>query len=175
LRQPNFLILDEPTNDLDVLTLQKLEEYLDDFAGCIIMVSHDRFFVDRIADQLIVLDGRGNASVFGGSFSAFREQLHSTPSAQVSQAKEAEIEKEQAVQKPKTKLSYQQKRALELLPGEIEKLEEQKQELEEQIGNPMASYEDLKRWSEALSTINTELEGKMMQWMELEDMASGGA
>lgn len=175
LRQPNFLILDEPTNDLDVLTLQKLEEYLDDFAGCIIMVSHDRFFVDRIADQLIVLDGKGNASVFGGSFTAFREQLHFEPSTQVVEAKTNEKEKESPILKPKTKLSYQQKRALEMLPSEIEHMEQKKKELEEQLANPMASYEDLKRWSESLSNVNAELEGKMLQWLELEDLASGGA
>jgi len=175
LRQPNFLILDEPTNDLDVLTLQKLEEYLDDFAGCIIMVSHDRFFVDRIADQLIVLDGKGNASVFGGSFTAFREQLHFEPSAQVVEAKTNEKEKESPILKPKTKLSYQQKRALEMLPAEIEHMEQKKKELEEQLANPMACYEDLKRWSESLSNVNAELEGKMLQWLELEDLASGGA
>jgi len=174
LRQPNFLILDEPTNDLDVLTLQKLEDYLDDFAGCIIMVSHDRFFVDRIADQLIVLDGNGNASIFGGSFTAYREQIHSGPVAPVVPPKVAEEQHNHPRQKPKTKLSYQQKRALEMLPGEIEQLEQKKKELEGLLGNPMASYEDLKRWSESLSSLNAELEEKMMQWMELDEMAGGG-
>ena len=139
------------------------------------MVSHDRFFVDRIADQLIVLDGKGNASVFGGSFTAFREQLHFEPSTQVVEAKTNEKEKESPILKPKTKLSYQQKRALEMLPSEIEHMEQKKKELEEQLANPMASYEDLKRWSESLSNVNAELEGKMLQWLELEDLASGGA
>jgi ATP-binding cassette subfamily F protein uup len=173
LRQPNFLILDEPTNDLDVLTLQKLEEYLDDFAGCIIMVSHDRFFVDRIADQLLILDGNGNASIFGGSFTAFREQLLAEPSPSAAQSKGLENEKENPIQKTKAKLSYQQKRALELLPSDIEQLEQKKKGLEEQLSNPTASYNELKQWSEALATLNAELEEKILHWMELDELASG--
>lgn len=173
LRQPNFLILDEPTNDLDVLTLQKLEEYLDDFAGCIIMVSHDRFFVDRIADQLIVLDGKGNASIFGGSFTAYREQLSTESTASANQEKNDGNAKDLPLQKSKTKLSYQQKRALELLPTEIEGLEVKKKELEILLGNALASYNDLKQWSEALALLNSELEDKMTRWLELDELASG--
>lgn len=172
LRQPNFLILDEPTNDLDVLTLQKLEEYLDDFGGCIIMVSHDRFFVDRIADQLIVLDGKGGCSVFGGSFSAYREVLKEGDGAKPSQLREEERQPV-AAQKTKTKLSYQQKRMLEQLPGEIEALEGEKSQLEQELLVANQSYEKLNRLSEALAAISAKIEEKMALWLELEDEANG--
>ena len=172
LRQPNFLILDEPTNDLDVLTLQKLEEYLDDFGGCIIMVSHDRFFVDRIADQLIVLDGKGGCSVFGGSFTAYREELKEGAASKSSQPQE-ENQQPIAVQKTKTKLSYQQKRMLEMLPNEIEALEVEKSQLEEQLLITNQTYETLNNLSEALASISAKIEEKMALWLELEEEANG--
>jgi len=172
LRQPNFLILDEPTNDLDVLTLQKLEEYLDDFGGCIIMVSHDRFFVDRIADQLIVLDGKGGCSVFGGSFTAYREELKEGAASKSSQPQE-ENQQPIAVQKTKTKLSYQQKRMLEMLPNEIEALEAEKSQLEEQLLITNQTYETLNNLSEALASISSKIEEKMALWLELEEEANG--
>ena len=172
LRQPNFLILDEPTNDLDVLTLQKLEEYLDDFGGCIIMVSHDRFFVDRIADQLIVLDGKGGCSVFGGSFTAYREELKEGAASKSSQPQE-ENQQPIAVQKTKTKLSYQQKRMLEMLPNEIEALEAEKSQLEEQLLITNQTYETLNNLSEALASISAKIEEKMALWLELEEEANG--
>ena len=172
LRQPNFLILDEPTNDLDVLTLQKLEEYLDDFGGCIIMVSHDRFFVDRIADQLIVLDGKGGCSVFGGSFTAYREELKEGAASKSSQPQE-EDRQPIAVQKTKTKLSYQQKRMLEMLPNEIEALEAEKSQLEEQLLITNQTYETLNNLSEALASISSKIEEKMALWLELEEEANG--
>jgi len=172
LRQPNFLILDEPTNDLDVLTLQKLEEYLDDFGGCIIMVSHDRFFVDRIADQLIVLDGKGGCSVFGGSFTAYREELKEGAASKSSQPQE-EDQQPIAVQKTKTKLSYQQKRMLEMLPNEIEALEAEKSQLEEQLLITNQTYETLNNLSEALASISSKIEEKMALWLELEEEANG--
>lgn len=172
LRQPNFLILDEPTNDLDVLTLQKLEEYLDDFGGCIIMVSHDRFFVDRIADQLIVLDGKGGCSVFGGSFTAYREELKEGAASKTSQPQE-ENQQPVAVQKTKTKLSYQQKRMLEMLPNEIEALEAEKSQLEEQLLITNQTYETLNNLSEALASISSKIEEKMALWLELEEEANG--
>jgi ATP-binding cassette subfamily F protein uup len=172
LRQPNFLILDEPTNDLDVLTLQKLEEYLDDFGGCIIMVSHDRFFVDRIADQLIVLDGKGGCSVFGGSFTAYREELKEGVASKSSQPQE-ENQQPVAAQKTKTKLSYQQKRMLEMLPNEIEALEAEKSQLEEQLLITNQTYETLNNLSEALASISAKIEEKMALWLELEEEANG--
>lgn len=172
LRQPNFLILDEPTNDLDVLTLQKLEEYLDDFGGCIIMVSHDRFFVDRIADQLIVLDGKGGCSVFGGSFTAYREELKEGVASKSSQPQE-ENQQPVAAQKTKTKLSYQQKRMLEMLPNEIEALEVEKSQLEEQLLITNQTYETLNNLSEALASISSKIEEKMALWLELEEEANG--
>ncbi len=172
LRQPNFLILDEPTNDLDVLTLQKLEEYLDDFGGCIIMVSHDRFFVDRIADQLIVLDGKGGCSVFGGSFTAYREELKEGVASKSSQPQE-ENQQPVAAQKTKTKLSYQQKRMLEMLPNEIEALEAEKSQLEEQLLITNQTYETLNKLSEALASISAKIEEKMALWLELEEEANG--
>jgi ATP-binding cassette subfamily F protein uup len=174
LRQPNFLILDEPTNDLDVLTLQKLEEYLDDFGGCIIMVSHDRFFVDRIADQLIVLDGKGGCSVFGGSFTAYREELKEGVASKSSQPKE-ENQQPVAAQKTKTKLSYQQKRMLEMLPNEIEALEAEKSQLEEQLLIANQTYEKLNKLSEALASISAKIEEKMALWLELEEEANGNS
>lgn len=172
LRQPNFLILDEPTNDLDVLTLQKLEEYLDDFGGCIIMVSHDRFFVDRIADQLIVLDGKGGCSIFGGSFTAYREELKEGVASKSSQPQE-EDQQPVAAQKTKTKLSYQQKRMLEQLPNEIEALEAEKSQLEEQLLVANQTYEKLNNLSEALASISAKIEEKMALWLELEEEANG--
>ncbi|MFZ9701226.1 MAG: ABC transporter ATP-binding protein, partial [Flavobacteriales bacterium] len=172
LLQPNFLILDEPNNYLDVLTIQKFEEYLYDFGGCIIMVSHDRFFVARIADQLIVLDGKGGCSVFGGSFTAYREELKEGAASKSSQPQE-ENQQPIAVQKTKTKLSYQQKRMLEMLPNEIEALEVEKSQLEEQLLITNQTYETLNNLSEALASISSKIEEKMALWLELEEEANG--
>lgn len=168
MANPNFLILDEPTNDLDITTLNVLEDYLQKFTGCLIIVSHDRYFMDRLVDHLFVFEGNGKIRDFPGNYTDYR-QKEGVPSAELPK-KEKETSKPEAKEKPKTKkLSYNEQRELDQLDKEIPKLESKKKELQDSMNNE-TEYEKLQEISDQLKSIEDELEEKEMRWLELSEM-----
>ena len=168
MKNPNFLVLDEPTNDLDIQTLQILEEYLADFPGCVIVVSHDRYFMDKVVDHLLVFKGNGEVKDFPGNYTQYREwqglQDQSSQSSQSSQTKSSYRHDD------RRRLSYKEKRELEQLEREIAALEEEQRMLEEQLCSGTLSVEELTEKSKRLPLLKDELDEKSMRWLELSEI-----
>ncbi len=170
VQNPNFLILDEPTNDLDLLTLQKLEDFLQGYKGCLLVVSHDRFFMDQVVDQLFVFQGDGNIKGFMGNYSQYKEWLD---------AKQKEERKEKAEQKPqgikpvkqreKVKRSFKEQREYEQLVKEIAALEDEKQAVESAL-NTETEYQSLQKLGNRLQEIKDLLDEKELRWLELDEI-----
>jgi ATP-binding cassette subfamily F protein uup len=172
MRQPNFLILDEPTNDLDISTLQVLEDYLADFKGCVIVVSHDRYFMDKVVDHLLVFKGGGDIKDFPGNYSQYREwnELQESETEKEQQKKKedtAQKAKAQSQSNRKRKLTFAEKNELARLEEEIETLEEEKSRLETELCSGTLSVEDLTKYSKRLPLLQEELDDKSMRWLEL--------
>ena len=185
MRNPNFLVLDEPTNDLDIQTLQVLEEYLQDFAGCVIVVSHDRYFMDKVVDHLLVFKGEGEIQDFPGNYTQYRDwsRLQEKDEAEkvAATAKNAGnnntaandgagTAKRDANFENKRKMSYKEKREYEQLTQEIEKLTDEQKKLEEALCSGTLSVEELTEKSKRLPEIKDELDKKEMRWLELSEM-----
>ena len=185
MRNPNFLVLDEPTNDLDIQTLQVLEEYLQDFAGCVIVVSHDRYFMDKVVDHLLVFKGEGEIQDFPGNYTQYRDwsRLQEKDEAEkvAATAKNAGnnntaandgagTAKRDANFENKRKMSYKEKREYEQLTQEIEKLTDEQKMLEEALCSGTLSVEELTEKSKRLPEIKDELDEKEMRWLELSEM-----
>lgn len=171
-RNPNFLILDEPTNDLDLPTLNVLENFLGDFPGCVIIVSHDRYFMDKLVDHLFVFEGNGIVKDFPGNYMQYRIEEGQQSTVNRPQMK-SDI-REYAVSGERLtvsrKPSYKEKREFELLEKEIADLEAEKQNIEEQLSNPNAPFEKLNLLSHRINTIANELSQKEMRWLELSEL-----
>ncbi len=182
MRNPNFLVLDEPTNDLDIQTLQVLEEYLQDFAGCVIVVSHDRYFMDKVVDHLLVFKGEGEIQDFPGNYTQYREWIRMQAKDEAEQAKPAKsgnataesdgagTAKRDANFENKRKMSYKEKREYEQLTQEIDALTEEQKKLEEELCSGNLSVEELTEKSKRLPEIKDELDEKEMRWLELAEM-----
>lgn len=185
MRNPNFLVLDEPTNDLDIQTLQVLEEYLQDFAGCVIVVSHDRYFMDKVVDHLLVFKGEGEIQDFPGNYTQYRDwsRLQEKDEAEkvAATAKNAGnnntaandgagTAKRDANFENKRKMSYKEKSEYEQLTQEIEKLTDEQKKLEEALCSGTLSVEELTEKSKRLPEIKDELDEKEMRWLELSEM-----
>ena len=174
-RNPNFLILDEPTNDLDLPTLAVLENFLSEFQGCLLIVSHDRYFMDRLVDHLFVFEGNGYIRDFPGNYTIYRiwqkEQEQKTLSvpAQTGSTPPAQQETNSSVSKKK--LSFNEKREFEQLEKEIPKLEQQKAALNEKLASGHLEFQELQEISLTIGKISQELEEKEMRWLELSEMA----
>ena len=172
LRNPNFLILDEPTNDLDLMTLQALESFLDQYKGCLIVVSHDRYFMDQVVDQLFVFEGNGDVKGFVGTYSEYKVlagMREKEERAEMQTRKQAEKEFKKPVAKPKTKRSYKEQKEYETLVQEIQKLEKQKQDLELSLQH-LSDYDQIREVSEQLKNTNDLLDEKEMRWLELDEI-----
>ena len=182
MRNPNFLVLDEPTNDLDIQTLQVLEEYLQDFAGCVIVVSHDRYFMDKVVDHLLVFKGEGEIQDFPGNYTQYREWSRMQAKDEAEQAKPAKngnstaesdgagTAKRNANFENKRKMSYKEKREYEQLTQEIDALTDEQKKLEEELCSGNLSVEELTEKSKRLPEIKDELDEKEMRWLELAEM-----
>lgn len=179
MRNPNFLVLDEPTNDLDIQTLQVLEEYLQDFAGCVIVVSHDRYFMDKVVDHLLVFKGEGEIQDFPGNYTQYREwsRMQAKDEAKPAKSGNATAEndgagtaKRDANFENKRKMSYKEKREYEQLTQEIDALTEEQKKLEEELCSGNLSVEELTEKSKRLPEIKDELDEKEMRWLELAEM-----
>ncbi len=174
MQNPNFLILDEPTNDLDILTLNVLEDYLKSFSGCVVVVSHDRFFMDKIVDHLFVFEGDGKVTDFPGNYTIYRNKVEIELEKLKNEAKNKEPEKKAVkpnIQQVKTKLSFKEQREFELLGIEIEKLELEKTETENALNSGTLPHEELFRLSENLVKIKSLLDEKELRWLELSELA----
>ena len=177
MRNPNFLVLDEPTNDLDIQTLQVLEEYLQDFAGCVIVVSHDRYFMDKVVDHLLVFKGEGEIQDFPGNYTQYREWCRLQPKtegegAEKKATKPTAKEQPSATQKKegKKKMTYKEKREYEQLTKELEQLENEQKTLEEALCSGQLSVEELTEKSKRLPEIKDEIDEKEMRWLELAEI-----
>lgn len=177
MRNPNFLVLDEPTNDLDIQTLQVLEEYLQDFAGCVIVVSHDRYFMDKVVDHLLVFKGEGEIQDFPGNYTQYREWCRLQPKTE-GEGAEKKATKPTAKEQPsatlkkegKRKMTYKEKREYEQLTKELEQLENEQKTLEEALCSGQLSVEELTEKSKRLPEIKDEIDEKEMRWLELAEI-----
>lgn len=170
MTNPNFLILDEPTNDLDILTLNVLEDYLLRFAGCVIIVSHDRYFMDKVVDHLFVFEGSGVIRDFPGNYSIYRDQkeVERQQSLRESPVKEKKVKPKQEA--PKGKLSFKEKQEFETLGKEIAALEEEKKTIENAFNNSNTSPDELHRMSIRIGEVLSLLDEKEMRWLELSEL-----
>lgn len=176
MKNPNFLVLDEPTNDLDIQTLQILEEYLQDFPGCVIVVSHDRYFMDKVVDHLLVFKGEGEIQDFPGNYTQFRDfqKMKSKEEEQQKQTKNssptANEPKKDYRNNTKRKMSFKEKREYEQLSDKIAQLEEEKQQLEEELCSGNLSVDELTEKSKRLPILKDELDELELRWLELAEL-----
>jgi ATP-binding cassette subfamily F protein uup len=180
MKNPNFLILDEPTNDLDIVTLQTLEDFLEEFKGCVLIVSHDRYFIDRLVDHTFVLEGDGTIKDYPGNYTEYR----TWKSGQREEEKENIRNMESLKEKPETvkpeikpeiksapakKLSFKTQRELEELEIEIPLLEEKKLRLQDELASGITDYNEIQRISDALKSLQEDLDKKSMRWLEIQE------
>ena len=179
MRNPNFLVLDEPTNDLDIKTLQILEEYLQDFPGCVIVVSHDRYFMDKVVDHLLVFKGEGEIKDFPGNYTQYRQWTKLLPKAE---AEKASV-KRPTTDTPKSKaasyrndtrrrMTYKERIEFQKTEQDIEALTKEKEMIEQQLSSGTISVEEITELSKRLPVINAELDEKEMRWLELSEIES---
>ena len=173
MRNPNFLVLDEPTNDLDIQTLQVLEEYLQDFPGCVIIVSHDRYFMNKVVDHLLVFKGQGKVQDFPGNYEQYHEwlALQSKTDAPAAEANKGAKPKNDYHNDTRKRLSFNEKREFEQLEKEIEALETEQKQLEEALCSGQLSVDELTEKSKRLPIIKELLDEKGMRWLELAERA----
>lgn len=170
MQNPNFLILDEPTNDLDIPTLQILEEYLQDFPGCVIIISHDRYFMDKVVDHILVFKGEGEIQDFPGNYTQFREWDSLQPADTSKEEKREKTPVKSYRSDEKKKMSYKEKREFETLESEIAKLETEISNLESELCSGCLSIEELTDKSILLPKLKKELDDKSMRWLELSEL-----
>ena len=176
MENPNFLILDEPTNDLDLITLNVLEEFLTEFPGCLIVVTHDRFFMDKIVDHLFIFQGNGKIKDYNGKYSDYRALEKQQDYEIQRQERAAEKQKAKATATPKTdsdkpKLTYEERKEMGRLEKKIQKLEERKEEIIDKFNDTNLSAEEIEKLSKELSEVKDEIEEKEMRWLELAELA----
>ena len=170
MKNPNFLILDEPTNDLDVFTLAALEEYLLYYPGCMVIVSHDRYFLDKLVDHIFVLNGEGDVKDILGNYDTYRrweEQEAIRRSNVRKEQQQEEIKADSKQDEQKTKLTFKEKFEYDQLEKEIPQLEIEKAKLEQQLADAGTDHEALLKVTDKLGKIVQELDAKSMRWLEL--------
>lgn len=179
MKSPNFLVLDEPTNDLDIVTLQVLEEYLQNFSGCVIIVSHDRYFMDKVVDHVLVFKGNGVVKDFPGNYSQYRAyaemkaQAEREETAASAKNKTAQKAKGKTRQNPeKRKLTFKERRELEQLEQDIDRLEAEQKALEQDFASGTLSVEEITEKSKRLNSLKKELDEKSTRWLELSEIES---
>jgi ATP-binding cassette subfamily F protein uup len=163
---PNFLVLDEPTNDFDIDTLNVLEDFLEKFTGCLLLVSHDRYFMDHLVDQLFVFEGDGNIRLFNGNYTDYRDSLEEETAEERTQPKAEPVT---VVKAPSKKISMKEKLEYESLEKEIAALEREKAMLMEKLNGGSSSHEELTRWAKGIEDLSASIEEKSARWMELSE------
>lgn len=171
MQNPNMLILDEPTNDLDIMTLNVLEEYLQEFKGSLIIVSHDRYFLDKCVDHLFVFEGDGRIKDFVGTYSEYREYIKEKESAERSEVRSAtpKPQQQRSHDNSKRKLSYKEQRELEQIEADLKSLNDERTKLEAEISSGTLAYERLTELSTRIEEIITTIDEKEMRWLELNE------
>ena len=176
MKNPNFLVLDEPTNDLDIVTLQILEEYLQDFPGCVIVVSHDRYFMDKVVDHLLVFKGDGVIKDFPGNYTQYREWAslaeNKTSTTSPSSTTSTTSPKASYRHEDRRRLSYKEKREMEQLEKDIAALEDEKKKIESALCGGTTSVDEITAMSKRLPQLNEELDEKSFRWLELSEVES---
>lgn len=177
MKNPNFLVLDEPTNDLDIKTLQILEEYLQEFPGCVIIVSHDRYFMDKVVDHLLVFKGNGVIKDFPGNYTQYREWKKIEPEPEEPKKGEATNTVSQRISGPrdpnankKRKMTFKEKREFESLEKELETLNTEKKNIEEKLSGSNITVEEITTLSKRLPLLNNEIDEKELRWLELSEI-----
>ena len=171
MRNPNFLILDEPTNDLDIVTLQILEEYLQNFRGCIIIVSHDRYFMDKVVDHILVFKGQGDIHDFPGNYTQYRAYESANKTQESSESYETNKPHKPQKESPRPrKLSFKEKQLMAQLEADIERLEAEKKDIEAKLSGGAIEVSKIVELSKRLPLLNEELDEKSMQWLELSEI-----
>ena len=171
MRNPNFLVLDEPTNDLDIVTLQVLEEYLQNFKGCVIVVSHDRYFMDKVVDHLLVFNGQGDIRDFPGNYTDYREWKEAKMRQEKKDEKQVDPKTAKVRLNDKRRMSFKERREFEQLELDIAALEAEKAQIEAALCSGTLSVEELTDKSKRLPALNDELDEKTMRWLELSELA----
>lgn len=169
VKSPNFLILDEPTNDLDIVTLNTLEEFLENFPGCLVIVSHDRYFMDRLVDHLFVFEGQGQISDFPGNYSDYRETQKQSKTSAPKKGTEKSTKSQEQPANSSQKASYKEKKEFESIETELKQLADQKKALMEKISGGTEDHELLIQWSQEIEAINSKNEALEMRWLELSE------
>lgn len=170
MKNPNFLVLDEPTNDLDIVTLQVLEEYLQSFKGCVIVVSHDRYFMDKVVDHLLVFKGQGDIRDFPGIYSDYRDWKLAKAEHDKEEAKPKEEKTQRVRLNDKRRMTFKEKKEFEQLEKDIAALEAEKTQIEEALCSGTLSVDELTEKSKRLPALNDELDEKTMRWLELSEI-----
>jgi len=169
-RNPNFLILDEPTNDLDLPTLAVLENFLLDYQGCLVIVSHDRYFMDRLVDHLFVFEGGGVIRDFPGNYALYREWVKNNEEEEEKSREIKELKQQiSPVHSAKKKLSYKEQREFDQLAGEIASLETEKKQITEKLGSAGLSFEELQKLSARIAELSDVIDFKELRWLELSE------
>jgi ATP-binding cassette subfamily F protein uup len=175
MQNPNFLILDEPTNDMDIVTLQILEQYLQDFKGCVIIVSHDRYFMDKVVDHLLVFQGNGQVKDYPGNYTQFRDAeklLEKTENGKVKTENSSPSGNgKPRLMEKKRKLTFKERQEFEQLEKDIETLEQEKTDIETALSSGTISVDEITTMSKRLPLLNDELDEKSMRWLELSEFA----
>lgn len=169
MRNPNFLILDEPTNDLDIVTLQILEEYLANFRGCLIIVSHDRYFMDKVVDHILVFSGQGAIRDFPGNYTQYREWKNTMPKPVQADKPKESPKNSKPTDRPR-RLSFKERQLMQQLEADIERLEAEKKMIESKLSGGTADVAEIVQMSKRLPMLNQELDDKSMQWLELSEI-----
>ena len=169
MQNPNFLILDEPTNDLDIITLNVLEEYLDSFSGCLIVVSHDRYFLDKVATSLFVFEGDGKIRNFPGNYTVYLTEKEEEKALAV-QKNVPKTTSEPVREKKRKNFTYKLNLEYQQLEKEIAALEEEKQQIEAQLSGLTSDIEEITRLSSRMGEIENQLEEKEMRWLEIDEI-----
>ncbi|HIS34962.1 MAG TPA: ABC-F family ATP-binding cassette domain-containing protein [Candidatus Avirikenella pullistercoris] len=174
MMSPNFLILDEPTNDLDIMTLNILEDYLEKFGGCLIVVSHDRYFMDKVVDHLLVFEGNGKITVFPGNYTQYRNSVEEREEQERRIQEKPVLSKKSVSEKVERerKLTFKEKQEMMSLEQEIEVLEKEKKEMEKAMSSGTLSIDDLTSLSERYGILSADLDEKSMRWLELSEIKS---
>ena len=186
MQSPNFLVLDEPTNDLDIVTLQILEEYLKTFKGCLIVISHDRYFMDKVVDHLLVFQGEGDIRDFPGNYTQYREwkTIADKEKAELERIEREKLERKlqntagasantsHRGSKNERRLTFKERKEMEQLESDLERLEQEKTEIETALSNGSLSVDEITSMSKRLPLLNDEIDEKTMRWLELSEIGS---
>ncbi len=167
---PNFLVLDEPTNDFDIDTLNVLEDFLEKFSGCLLLVSHDRYFMDHLVDQLFVFEGNGKIRLFNGNYSDYRVWVEENDALKETKSAESKSKEPAMVVEGKRKASYKEAQEYKQLQNDIEALEKEKAELMNHFSAGSGDHQKIIEWSERIKMVDREIDSKTARWMELDEL-----